>query len=312
MADPLFTKAGIANFSETALTSWDLAGSDSYPTVGSATFAYAGLGTTLAESGYKVVRPMGVSESAAAITPLVNTLGAALKAQGGSLLSPVLFPAATTDFAPVAAQALAGKPQAVVIIGNPTVLPPLGKAIVAAAGATVPNLANVDGTFTPTDFAATGGASTFFNRALVTALLPDATTSPLWSAYRAAIARYQPGTQNYTLVNASSQSVWIGMNAFKTIVSGISGPVTAQSFKSALDHTTSLSTGGLTPALNFTRPFACGPFARSFNTTYFGPMVVKNGAFTSAPGASQKNAASLVIDGFGAVCKATPAQLGVS
>jgi ABC-type branched-subunit amino acid transport system substrate-binding protein len=310
MADPLYTKAGIANFSETALTEWDLAGSDSYPTVGSATFAYAGLGEQLGKAGYKNVRPMGVAESAAAITPLFATMGGALKAEGSTLLKPVLFPAATTDYAPVASQAMEGSPDAVVIIGNPTVLPPLGKAIAALGGKT-PNLADVDGTFTPQDFAATGGANTFFNGALVTALVQPA-TAPEWAPYRAAIAKYQPGTEDNTIENASSQVVWIGMNAFKTIVSGMSAPVTAQSFKTALEQTTSLSTGGLTPTLNFTKPFACGPFSRAFNTTYYGPMTVKGGAFADAPGAGLQDASSLVLNGFGPVCKATAAQLGVS
>ena len=314
VADPLFTKAGIPNFANNPLTEWDLAGSDSYPIVGSASFTYAGLGLALGKAGFKAVRPAGLQEAAAAITPLFNTLKAALATKGSKMLSPVLFPGATTDYSPIAAQIMSGNPDAVVEITSPANGVPLSEAIVqAASGSKEPSFSNVAGSVTQQSISTTGGKKTIFNGSLITALYSSSNGSG-WAGYRTALKKSAPNASpddvdGYT---GSPQNMYVGLYAFRTLISKLSGTITAAKFKTELDSTTNLTTGGLTPTINFTKTFPCGPFSRSFNTTYYSPVKIVNGEFVAQPGAKLSSSGSAVIQGFGSECKATASQLGVS
>jgi len=311
-SDPLLTKAKIVNFGNNALTTWDLAGSDSYPVLGPSAFTYAGMGEALAATGVKVVRPAGLAETKAALTPLFNTLKVALEAKGAKLLAPVWFPAATTDYAPVAAEMAKGNPQTIVCVCGEAFLPPVAQAL-KQSSSTAPVVTNVIGGLTQKDIDSTGGANSVFNNA-VSVNLFSPPTQPEWKPFRDAIDKYQPGAKAaYTDWSSAYENSWVAFNAFATIASKINGPVTAASFKTALDSTSDLDTGGLTPKIDFTKPFACGPFSRAFNTTYYGPVVVKNGKIVPGSGAGLKDAGTLVKDGFGAAsCGLTQKQLGVS
>ena len=310
-SDPLYTKAGIPEFASTLLSEWDYAGSNSYPVEGAASFSVAGLALELGKAGIKTARIVSTTETEADSQSLIAGFKAAYSKVGGTMLSPTFFPQATTDYSPVAAQIKSGNPGAVVILTNPQFVAPVAQAI-SQLGGKVPNFANFAGAITVPALKATGG---LFNGALVSAGFSP-TSNPEWATYRSAMKKYEPNASPsdvYGYTPTAAQNSWVGTIAFRQVVSKLSGPITAAKIKSALNSTTDLTTGGITPPINFTKPFACGPFARVFNTTYFGPIVVKNSQFTTESGAKlQNNVGSDVIAGFGPACQATGAQLGVS
>lgn len=310
-SDPLYTKAGIPNFANDPLSEWDFAGSDSYPLGSGGTFSFAGVASELGKAGIKTARLVSVQETEADTQPIIAAFKASYAKVGGTMLAPTYFPEATTDYSPVAAQADAGDPGAIVIVANPQFVAPLAQAVVQLGGKP-PNFANFAGAITPQVLKTTGS---LFNGALIASQF-SSTSSPQWAAYRAAMKKYEPQANPelvYGITPVAAQMAWLGMESFKTVVSKLSGTITAAKVKTALNGTTDLTTGGITPPINFTKGFACGPFSRVFNTTYYGPTVVKNGQFVPAADAKlQNNVASSVIAGFGASCQATAAQLGVS
>jgi hypothetical protein len=307
-SDPLYTKAGIANLAPSLLSEWDYAGSDSYPVEGSASFEYSGLALEMGKAGIKSARPASLSETEADTAPLVAAFKAAFTSVGGTTLSPTFFPETTTDYSPVAAQADAGHPGAIVIMTGTQFVTPLAQAVVQLGGKP-PNFADIAGTFTPAAFKATP----IFSGAISIATF-SSTASSGWSAYRSALKKYEPNANPLDVYGyeATAQNVWVGMLAFKTVVSKLSGSITPAAVKAQLNKTTDLSLGGLTPTINFTKPFPCGPFARSFNPDFYGPLVVKGDQFVAKSGAKLHSAASAVITGFGTECQATASQLGVS
>jgi hypothetical protein len=308
------TKAGIPEFADGANDLWDLAGTNSYPITGSAVFGYAGLGKVLAQEGIKSARPMGISESASQLTGLISAFKVGLATGGGTTLDTTLYPAATTDFSPVTAQALAGNPGAVVIIASAQNVESISQAAVQLGGK-LPNFADDAGTITLQSIKATGGKSGPLEGAYVDADGPSVSTIP---GYVAAINKYQPHANPNDVFGggydvSAAENTFVGMYAFKTLMGELSGTVTAAKFKTLLNRTTDLKTlGNISPPINFTKPFPCGPFARAFDPDYYAPLKVENGKFVALHGAKLQDATQLILQGFGKECSYTAAQLGVS
>jgi ABC-type branched-subunit amino acid transport system substrate-binding protein len=115
---------------------------------------------------------------------------------------------------------------------------------------------------------------------------------PQWATYRAALKQYKADpTQDYN--SLGGLGTWAGYVGFTNIAKTIKGKITNLSFLAAVQKTSHLTTGKLTPTINFTQEWTgLQGFNRLFNryVTFdvakngkFGPY--KNGAFYDLTGA---------------------------
>jgi hypothetical protein len=115
---------------------------------------------------------------------------------------------------------------------------------------------------------------------------------PQWGPFRSALKQYKADpSQDYN--SLGGLGTWAGYVGFTNIVKKMTGPINNMTFLAALKKTNHLTTGKLTPAIDFTKEWDGLPgFNRLFNryVTFdvasngkFGPY--KNGAFYDLTGA---------------------------
>jgi ABC-type branched-subunit amino acid transport system substrate-binding protein len=102
-------------------------------------------------------------------------------------------------------------------------------------------------------------------------------TDPRWKTYRDAIQKYGTADQkklDFSLLGATG--AWIDAVVFQQVVSKMKGPITATSVLSAFQHTKTVSTGGVTPPINLSKPFP-DPTLHAIYNTWGTIETVKNG-----------------------------------
>jgi branched-chain amino acid transport system substrate-binding protein len=111
------------------------------------------------------------------------------------------------------------------------------------------------------------------NGGLISAYFP-ALSSPLWKDYNQAIAKYSDATK-YDFDTSGAEDDWISYLIFKQLVADLP-QVTAATVTGILNKASSVSTGGLTPTLNFAQPYNLPTVGRTANAsiTY---QAVQNG-----------------------------------
>jgi hypothetical protein len=107
-------------------------------------------------------------------------------------------------------------------------------------------------------------------------------TAPAFKDYRDAIATYKPEKQDWE--GGGALGTWTGYTAFRDIAEKIDGPITNKTFLAAANKTTALDTGGMTPVLDLSKPWAAGPpsLRRAFNRAV-SYAIVKDGKFQPMP-----------------------------
>ena len=124
-------------------------------------------------------------------------------------------------------------------------------------------LGNVD----QTEINASGGQSGPYEGSYITGWYPVETDSR-WNPMKKVISEEAFGDNRIDAADASVQTTWIAYTAFKEIVESLSGEVTSDAIRKSLDNGMKVTTGGLTPTLQwkFRGPLAAVGIPRLANT----------------------------------------------
>jgi hypothetical protein len=130
---------------------------------------------------------------------------------------------------------------------------------------------------------ATGGASSPLENAYVTGWYPVSSDAK-WNEMKAAVTKYAFDDDRIDVADPGEQTTWIAYTVLSKVVAAMGGKsVSPASLQDALDHTTHLSTGGLTPELGWTDADFKGvpEYTRLVNTkvTY---QVIRDGRLVAA------------------------------
>ena len=86
--------------------------------------------------------------------------------------------------------------------------------------------------------------------------------------------------------NIQNQNAWVSYVVLNQVASKLTGEITAATFKAALDQASSVDTGGISPVLDFTKPFPVPPLARLTDSQFVALSVhagelVQQGSFVN-------------------------------
>jgi len=106
-------------------------------------------------------------------------------------------------------------------------------------------------------------------------------TDPAWKPFVTAWEKYatpdQQKSDDISLLGA--ETTWIGYNIAKQVGEEIEGEITSSSFLEALQKASKVETGGVTPPIDFTKPFPSPELSALYNTSVTFEEV-KNGEIT--------------------------------
>ena len=230
----------------------------------------AGFGPKVAQLGCKTPSLMLVETPAKTLyTDLIAT---ALKPYGLKLKNVVTIPVAAQDYSPQVAQVTKGSDCVIAIISEQQWAQFLPAFKQSGAKA---RLFGSQGNF---DEKVAKDFGDVVDKGIVVGYYPNI-TDKAFDDYRAAIAKYKPDPSlDYN--SLAGLGTWTGYTGFRTIVEGMTGPVTGASFLKAVKGTTHLDTGGKTPVLDLSAPWgdaapkgsgAENLFTRSVAYLEFGP-----------------------------------------
>ena len=279
---PILEDAGIAYFVPTCASDCTAEGTSANSHVLTFTLAlFQGLVKELTDEGYKkiVAVAQGVGVGIGGLTrPIAEA--------GGATLSITEAPTDNPNWAQVVEQATQDADVLFSVMAEDQT-----KAFLDAygqAGKDIP-VTSVIGIVTNDLIAGTGGANSPLKGGISTGWFPPA-EDKAWADYRKGIRKHAKGTQ----LEPAGQTVWLAVQLAATIMEGIDGPVTAQSFVGAVDATAAIPTlgGKLPPGKSFQQPE--GIFPRIFNNDYWGPLKIngetigptRGATFAPAPSAS--------------------------
>jgi ABC-type branched-subunit amino acid transport system substrate-binding protein len=91
--------------------------------------------------------------------------------------------------------------------------------------------------------------------------------SPKWAPFRTAFAKYATSSQKGDdLSDLGARGAWIDAQVLDQVVSKINGSITVTSVATAFKHATSVSTGGVTPPIDLSKPFPEASLHAVYNT----------------------------------------------
>jgi ABC-type branched-subunit amino acid transport system substrate-binding protein len=221
----------------------------------------AGLSTSAAgakQMGRFCKKPASVSSAGPGSDYSVALERGVLASMGVKLAKDVRVPLTAQDFTPQVAEATSGTDCLFLNLGRTQVesfMPPF------AQSGGKQRLFSTQGNLN-TDIAEKFPQQT--QDAIVAGWYPDLST-PAFKDFRDAIARYKPQPQDWE--GGGALGTWTGYTAFKAIVDKMTGPIDHATFLAAARQTKDLETGGKTPSLDLTHPWAAGPpsLRRMFN-----------------------------------------------
>jgi ABC-type branched-subunit amino acid transport system substrate-binding protein len=221
--------AGIPSLFNAGSTPWELTNALSYPLV-SVVVQALGAVTAAKGSGSKSLEILGPDVPAASAT--VGLLTTLAKANGITLI-PVLYPPSTTDFAPVAAEALSSNPGAIVVPSGGSQTDPLFEALSQQGVAAKTILMAPSGLFSPAAVKQLGKAVNGVYIESGTALPVDATGRN--SGITQMRKEYVADGQNPSNSNMTSLAVdaWSAVHTLATVLKGMT-KVTAASVNTGL------------------------------------------------------------------------------
>jgi ABC-type branched-subunit amino acid transport system substrate-binding protein len=252
---PILQSAGIAYFGTCcAFSTQDLTSPVSFP-IGSQTMIDVGIG---AAAGSACSRIGFVNIAGAPYQAFFDKIEhTALTPSGKPVTAEADMPITASDVAPYIAKVVSGTdcimsdlPQA-----NWQLMVP---AIAQAGGHQ--RLIGMQGNL---DVTSCAGQDATCKSAIVVGLFPDLSSAP-FADFRQAIATYHAPSK-YDYDSLAGLGTWAAYTAFADIVSGMKGSITAVSFLAAASHADDVTTGGETPALNFTKFWDVAGQGRFFN-----------------------------------------------
>ncbi|HUZ55729.1 MAG TPA: ABC transporter substrate-binding protein [Streptosporangiaceae bacterium] len=188
-----------------------------------------------------------------------KAITAGVKAGGGSLVRTIVVPQQVTDYAPIASQAIQGS-DCLIVYGGITMASALYPAL-EHAGATQ----RIIGLNSQTIGHPVDESNPKLTQDGINAGIFPPYSSPVWNNYKAMTAKY--GSKKYDYQDFGAQLTYGGLLVFQNLIASMptSMPVTAANVLATLKSTTSLSTGGLFPPFNFTKPYGVSGFTRLFD-----------------------------------------------
>lgn len=245
--------AGIPYLGGYGITQDEFQSPMSYPVNGGLPTLLAGNGRQLADSCKRVnlVRPDSITGDQFPIF-----LDQGLTAGGRAKANDLLAPDDATDYSQIAEHAIGNNKASTcvtAVLGDRT-----GTFFdsLRRIGDTAPRVkvSSVLGSVQQSLVDSTGGPSSPLENALVTGWYPPA-SDPKWDQLKAVVKKYAFNDDRIDVADPGVQTTWIAYSAFATVVRTMADSktkVTANSLRLALDKTTHLSTGGLTPDLGWT------------------------------------------------------------
>jgi ABC-type branched-subunit amino acid transport system substrate-binding protein len=189
-----------------------------------------------------------------------QAINAGVVSQGKKLLNTIVVPSNTTDYAPIATQAIKGA-DCLIVYGTATMSAGLYPAL-AAAGATQRIIGFNSQTL---GYPINTKAPSLTKNGIVVGIFPPY-SDPVWNNYKAAVTKYgDPKTFDYQEFGA--ELVYGNLVVFQKVLDSIpSGTdITSATVLAALKGTTALSTDGLYPPFNFTQQLAVKGFNQLFD-----------------------------------------------
>jgi ABC-type branched-subunit amino acid transport system substrate-binding protein len=247
---PILSAAGIPDFADFLGVPADYTDPDSYPTTGGTVAGFAAMALGAVAQGAKkiaVVR-LGIPPT----DPPMASITGALKTKGLTVAADIKVPLTATDLSSYAQKAVSGGADAVYVILSNAQFGSLLTAI--SATGKHPMIIGIDTAITPQLVSQFGSA---LEGAVVGHYyLP--LDNPAMAAFNAAVTK----TGKSFPVDFPSENAYIGLGLFAQIAGTVSGELTAASFKQVLDTTSGITTGGITPTLQWKTPFDVKGFNR--------------------------------------------------
>ncbi|MEU0075515.1 ABC transporter substrate-binding protein [Streptomyces sp. NPDC006332] len=266
---PPLEGAGIPYIGGYGVTSEEFTSPLSYPVNGGQPTLLAGLGKALSDCGpVALIRPDTVAGD-----ELSSLLDSGLTAGGHAATKDLRAPEDATEYAENSDRAL-----------RQTTTDPARK------GCVVPALGDRTGTFMDsfrrdrgkypsvrtamvlgnvdqTEINASGGQAGPYEGSYITGWYP-VETDPRWDPMKKVISEQAFGDDRIDAADTGVQTTWIAYTAFKEVVESLTGEVTSDTVRKALDDGIKVNTGGLTPSLQwkFQGPLAAVGFPRLANT----------------------------------------------
>jgi ABC-type branched-subunit amino acid transport system substrate-binding protein len=279
---PILADAGIAYFAPICGSACTAEGtsSNSYLT-GFTLGIFQGLTKELTDAGFKRIKVVAQGPGVA-----IGGLTQPIAQAGSASLDVVEAPLQNPNWAQVVAQATEDADVIMIVMDEQN-----AKAFIDSynqSGKDLP-LTGIIGIVTNDLIAATGGTQSPLKGGIATGAFPPP-QDKAWADYRKGMKKYAKNTQ----LEPAGQQTWLAIQLAAVILKDVNGPVTAESFVSAVDATTDIPTlgGKLPPGKSFQRPE--GIYPRIFNNDYWGPLKIngktigngKSASFRSAPSAS--------------------------
>ncbi len=277
---PILADAGIAYFAPICGSACTAEGtsSNSYLT-GFTLGIFQGLTKELTDAGFKRIKVVAQGPGVA-----IGGLTKPIAQAGSASLDVVEAPLENPNWAQVVAQATEDADVIMVVMDEQN-----SKAFIDAyrqSGEDIP-MTGIIGIVTNDLIASTGGARSPLKGGITTGVFPPP-QDKAWADYRKGMEKYAKNTQ----LEPAGQSMWLAIQLAAVILQDVNGPVTAESFVSAVDATTDIPTlGGKLPAgKSFQRP--AGIYPRIFNNDYWGPLKITAKTIRNGKGASFQPAPS--------------------
>jgi ABC-type branched-subunit amino acid transport system substrate-binding protein len=148
-------------------------------------------------------------------------------------------------------------------------------------------LSSVIGSVQQSVIDSSGGAQSPLEHTYITSWYPPA-SDPKWDEMKTAVNKYAFGDDRIDIADPGAQTTWIAYDVFAKVVRAMDPktPVTAQNVQRAMDRTTHLSTGGLTPELGWTDDDmkSIPQHARMVNTQVTYQRIVNGRLVSARPG----------------------------
>jgi branched-chain amino acid transport system substrate-binding protein len=255
--DPILQRAGIAILGNCCPnTPSDLTNPDSFPVGNGVTFGPS-LVARAVQDGHKKISFV-VQDGA---QPFAQIAQKALETLGQRVHSMVVIPAAIQDYSTQVAQATRGGTDAIIFFASEgPIMAFMGP---LAQSGSHPQLYGPSGALTP---AISKDYGSLTNGAVLSDSYADL-SSPAFSSFRAAIADTSYGAPSLDYNGFAGLGTWAAYSAFTQIAKKVPGTLDASSFLKACNEASTVSTGGMTPVLDFTKPWTNGPpgLTRLFN-----------------------------------------------
>lgn len=269
--DPIINAAHLPDIGLFPQTGDDYAAKTAFPIASGAIGSVAGMATLVTDVlGSKRISVPYINVSSG--SQIVQLLEGVLQTRpGASIVTKVAVPATATDMSASVQASTQNNPGGIILVipgsqdlqfletaKSQGVTVPIVSPGAEVSQSSIAKLgAAANGTYVTTSFPPTGGSGN--------------------AEFTAQMAKYEPSATQDDLAKNAWLSVWLFANVAKNL-----STLSRASVLSALEHTTSYSTGGMTPTLDFSKTFSGfgGTLPRMFNQTVVYTKVV-NGKFVA-------------------------------